>query len=88
MKKGDEVNPHIEALGQWAMADRNRVAFVICGEVTHDDSGSVNLNLARVLVGDRTRVATALYGVAGEDGEFKRVLLRTVGEMIKDASRD
>lgn len=66
MRKFEEVDAHVEAIGKWAAENPKRVAFVVCGEMTGGGVTTVNS-----LVGRSDRIGRAIYGNAMEDESFK-----------------
>lgn len=67
-----ELVSHIEALGKWAAEDDNRVALVVCGELTDDSVKTHN-----ALVGRTDKIVRALLGNAEEEKSYKTILLLT-----------
>lgn len=70
MEQNKELNAHVKAIGEWASEDSNRVAFVVCGELTED-----GVETSNALVGRSDKIATALFGNAMEDESEKQVLM-------------
>lgn len=78
MNENKELSNHVHAIGEWASENKNRVAFVVCGEIT--DGGIETTNS---LVGRNDRIARALFGNAHENESFKSVIL-LASEAIKN----
>lgn len=69
MKENNEINEHIQALGEWASQDKERVAFVVCGEITED-----GVKTSNSLVGRTDKIARAIFGNAMESNDYKKII--------------
>ena len=68
MEENKELDAHVEAIGKWASESKNRVAFVVCGEITENGILTTNSIVGRV-----DRIAYALCINAQKHDGFKRV---------------